>query len=119
MNKKEYDAFCKAHHEFMEREGLSNLSGGHHVCPNCHVEWNDNDKCPSCGEDRESMDERYFSKRYCECCRRPEGGDRYHATGYNREHNEIREYEVCEDCLYFAEHGCLDDTTMMDIDEEE
>ena len=31
----------------------------------------------------------------------------------------IEEYEVCQDCLYYAEYGELDDMTMMDMEEEE
>jgi hypothetical protein len=31
---------------------------------------------------------------------------------------DILEYEICSDCLYFAEYDCLDDMTMMDLEME-
>ena len=35
----------------------------------------------------------------------------------DREHNEILEYDkVCEDCIYYAEYGRLDDKTMSEIE---
>jgi hypothetical protein len=32
---------------------------------------------------------------------------------------EVYEYSVCSDCLYYAEYGCLDDWTMMEIEDSE
>lgn len=56
----------------------------------------------------------YFSWRRCECCGRPEGGDRYDCTGFNRITGEVERYEyICADCVYYADHGQLDDGTMV------
>jgi len=46
-------------------------------------------------------------------------GDRYHCSGYCPESKEVYFYDVCCDCLYYAEYGQLDDVTMMDMEEEE
>lgn len=61
--------------------------------------------------------EGFFSWRPCECCQRSEGGERFQCNGYNPETKEILEYDVCIDCVYYAEYGQLDDTTMMDMKE--
>jgi hypothetical protein len=34
----------------------------------------------------------------------------------NIELGDILEYEICSDCLYFAEYDCLDDMTMMNLE---
>lgn len=92
--KEEYDQFCKDYAEFMEREGLSNLSR-------------------QGGEDTET----FFSWRSCECCRTTLGGDRVLADGYNPTTKQVQsDYAICTDCEYFAEYGTLDDMTMLDIE---
>lgn len=116
MTKQEYKEYEASVAEFFESEGIENLTGGHIRCPNCDVEWGDDDRCPKCGEDKECVDEPFFSWRPCDCCGSSLGGNREHATGYNREKDEIREYTVCEDCIYYAEYGRLDDTTMDEIE---
>ena len=30
----------------------------------------------------------------------------------------MQEYDICEDCVYFAEYGRLDDTTMMEVEKD-
>lgn len=82
-----YEANVKA---FFAREGIENLS-------------------------LESEDEGTFSWRNCECCNRQLGGTRYDAKGYHRATKQVFEYVVCSDCVYYAEYGQLDDTTMMDM----
>ena len=62
--------------------------------------------------------EPYFSWHHCECCGRPEGGNRYDCDGYNEIMKEVEKYAVCEDCLYYAEYGQLDDMTMIEINKE-
>ena len=89
MKKEQYDAFTRAVEQFFEREQINCLSA--------------------------SGEESYFSHRPCECCSRPLAGDRYEASGYNPHTNEVQTYEVCSDCLYFAEYGQLDDSTMLDM----
>lgn len=88
MTKQEYDAYESAVKSFFEKEGINCLSGD---------------------------GEPYFSWRYCDCCSRPLGGMREDSKGYNPTTNEIYEYSVCEDCLYYVEYGQLDDMTMMDM----
>jgi hypothetical protein len=85
----EYKAYQEAVERFFEKEGINCLSA--------------------------TTGESEFSYSPCECCRRPLGGDRYAAKGYHAESNEVFEYSVCTDCLYYAEYGQLDDMTMMDI----
>jgi hypothetical protein len=127
--KKEYEEYCAAVEEFFKTEGITNLSGGHLTCQNCGfddeevdghtVNFTDEEKCIKCGASREMMDEPYFSWRSCECCGGMLGGNREHATGYNPTTKEIQEYEVCSNCIYFAEYGKLDDMTMMEIGEHD
>lgn len=120
MKKDEYASYEAAFAAFMAREGLQNLSSGHFQCPNCHVEFADDGKCPECGSDRESWNEPSFSWRNCDCCGTSLGGDRYYASGWNPTTKEICEYEyVCPDCIYYAEYGRLDDTTMDEIEQSE
>lgn len=116
MTKKEYAEYEQRFREFMEGEGIQNLSTGHITCPSCDVEWDDNDKCPECNSDRETCNEPFFSWSPCDCCQSPLGGNREHATGYNPTTKEIQEYTICEDCAYYAEYGRLDDRTMDEMD---
>jgi hypothetical protein len=117
MTKAEYAAYQEAVAEFMKREGLANLTSGHYQCPDCKVEFEDNGKCPKCGADRECLDEPYFSWHRCDCCGSSLGGNREFATGYNPTTKEVQEYSICEDCVYYAEYGRLDDMTMLSIEE--
>ena len=117
MNKAEYAEYESDVAAFFEREGIDNLSTGHHECPECHVAWDDADNCPQCGADRECMDEPYFSWRSCDCCGSHLGGNREHATGYNLTTKQIQEYSVCEDCAYYSAYGRLDDTTMLEVEQ--
>ena len=57
-----------------------------------------------------------FSWRSCECCGTELGGDRYEARAYHPATNQVLEYEVCADCVYYAEYGQLDDATMLEIE---
>lgn len=65
---------------------------------------------------KEGCDEPYFSSSPCECCQRPLAGDRYDCDAYNTETGEIEKHSLCPDCVYYAEHGRLDDTTMHEIE---
>jgi hypothetical protein len=116
VNKTEYADYEAAVADFMAREGLANLTTGHYQCPDCRVEFDDIGICPTCGADQDCLNEPFFSWHRCDCCNRPEGGDREFATGYNPTTKEVQEYSICTDCAYFAEYGRLDDTTMMGIE---
>lgn len=101
---------------FMEREGIRNLSPGYIACPECHAEWGDDDRCPNGHGCRDGWNEPHFSWTRCDCCDRDLGGDREHCTGYNPTTREIQEYDnICTDCVYYAEYGRLDDSTMLRI----
>ena len=89
MTKQQYDAYTQAVETFFKQEQINCLSS--------------------------SGGESFFSHRPCECCSRPLAGDRYEASGFNPQSNEVQAYEVCSDCLYYSEYGQLDDTTMLDM----
>ena len=93
-SQKDYDEYKARVESFFEREGINNLTIASNF-ENC---------------------EPYFSWENCECCNRHLGGDRYDCSGYNPETDEIYEYSVCVDCLYYNEYGQLDDMTMLDYD---
>ena len=103
--KQDYQMYRLAVGEFFDREGITNLTA--------EIGENGDHKCVIC--DEEVGCDPYFSWRSCECCGRNLGGDRYHATGYNPGREEAYCYEVCVDCVYFAEYDRLDDMTMMDL----
>lgn len=90
-NQADYEQFVAAFNRFMESEGINNLSS-------------------------DSDDEGGFSWRKCDCCNRSLGGARYSATGVNPATKEVNSYSICGDCVYFAEYGRLDDSTMLDYD---
>ena len=71
-SQKDYDEYKARVANFFERENLNCLSVSESF-QNC---------------------EPYFSWENCECCGRNLGGDRYVASGYNPDSNEIFEYEV-------------------------
>jgi hypothetical protein len=94
MTKEEYAAYEARVAKFFSH-GLRNLS----------VKADENDVIES-----------YFSWHSCECCGDTLGGNRYDCDGYNSVTKEIEEYSVCEDCVYYAEYGRLDDTTMWNLE---
>ena len=84
MNKKEYNNYKQSVDDFFERENINNLS----------QITDDDGYC-----------EPYFSSINCDCCNRSLGGDRYDCNGYNEENNQVYEYSVCIDCVYYVETG--------------
>ena len=107
MDKQEYQEYEQTVRDFFEREGVENLSM--ECGPTADHE------CVICGETVGC--DPFFSWVICECCQTREGGNRYHATGYNPKTKEAYCYEVCEDCIYYAEYGQLDEMTMMSIED--
>ncbi len=94
MTRVEYAAYQAAVNEFFEREGIVNLST------------------------IDSEAEGYFTWSRCECCGGI-AGNRYDCNGYNPTTKEVcGPYSVCTDCVYYAEYGQLDDTTMWEIEHE-
>ncbi len=94
MTKQEYKAYQETVAEFFSH-GLNNLS--------------------PVSDDNGNWEE-FFSWSPCDCCGSPLGGNRYSCNGYNGKTGEIEEYTVCTDCVYYAEYGRLDDSTMWDIE---
>lgn len=100
MEKTEYEIYEKRVKAFFEEEGINNLS-----------------QIP----DKETGEypEEHFSWQKCDCCAGLAGG-RLEVNGYNPKTEEVQgPYEVCMSCLYYSEHGQLDDMTMMEIEETE
>lgn len=98
MTKKEYEEYKLKVEEFFSH-GLNNLS----------VKTTEGEAI-----------EPYFSWSPCRCCGTSIGGDRYDCDGYNGTTKEIEEHDcICDDCVYFAEYGELDNKTMMDIEKSE
>lgn len=119
-SQEDYDRYKAAVDRFFEREGIENLTHGRTTCAECNADLHQDgiheEKCQDCGADVEYMNEPSFSWTPCDCCGRNLGGDRYPASGYNRDTGDIFEYQICIDCLYFSEYGTLDDMTMIDYD---
>lgn len=91
MTMAEYAEYQQAVADFFEREGIANLSS--------------------------TSTEPFFSWRPCECCGRPEGGDREEANGFNPTTQDVQDYDcICIDCIYYAEYGQLDDATMQGVE---
>ena len=77
--------------------------------------------CSECGipEDAEEYNvEPFFSWRACHLCGSSLGGDRHPAHYRDRDDDHIAHIDVCTDCYYYTEYGQLDDTTMMDMEED-
>ena len=113
MNKKEYKEYQIAVNNFFEAEGIGNLSSSPETeeCGCGNKAWDDM-------TDDEKDCEPFFSWSSCDCCRSNLGGNRHHATGYNATTKQIYCYSICDDCVYYAEYGRLDDQTMMEVESE-
>jgi len=99
MNLKEYTEYEKDVADFFKREGITNLSSTYDE------------------ETGEGYMEPFFSWSPCECCGSTLGGDREECAGYNPTTKEVHgPFNVCQDCVYYAEYGHLDDMTMMEIE---
>jgi hypothetical protein len=100
MTSKEYDDYVWRFNDFMEKEGLDNLS-------------------PETDEESEEWIESCFSHYPCECCRRCWAGSRVQCNGYNLTTKEVQGgYQICHDCVYFATYGNLDDMTIMEVEKD-
>ena len=121
MTKDQYKKYQDKVEDFFIKEGINNLSAGIQKCPSCYFDFTqdglpDTVEC-GCGDTKQSLEEPYFTYRACDCCGTRLAGDRQMASGYNPIMDEVFEYEVCQDCLYYAEYGTLDDMTMMDMED--
>lgn len=97
MTKTQYDRYVSKFVKFMTNNGIENLST---ITADEHTgEWVESGftRCDVCG-DRD---------------------DCHECNGFNRESGEIRgPWDVCSNCVYFAECGKLDDTTMMEVEKD-
>jgi hypothetical protein len=107
-NKQDYAEYEKSVADFIAREQLSFLSTGteDRLDPNIHSE-------AYTGRD---SGEPWFSWHPCECCQSALGGNREYLYARNAA-NEIVQFEICEDCVYYINYGRLDDSTMMRVAE--
>jgi hypothetical protein len=107
MTHAEYERYEKHIADFIAAEGLSFLSTGteDRLDPAIHSEDY---------QGRESCDP-WFSWHPCECCGSPLGGSREYLYARN-EANEIVQFEICVDCVYYVNYGRLDDMTMMEVE---
>jgi len=96
-NSKWYAEYERRVADFFEKEGLRNLGAQ---------------------DDPDSIyGEPYFSSAGCSCCGSYLGGNRTLCAGWNEAEKQAQDgYEVCDDCVYYAEYGRLDDMTMLDMD---
>jgi hypothetical protein len=91
MTKQEYADYQATFCSFMQREGLANLS----TLP--------------------KQIDPYFSHRPCDCCKGL-AGMRWDCDGFNPARRKVQGvYSICDDCVYYAEYGQLDDMTMLNI----
>ena len=63
-------------------------------------------------------DESFFSHRPCECCKRPEAGQRYNVCFGTVGKQETVIASLCPDCLYYSQYGQLDDVTMGEVESD-
>lgn len=95
MTRDEYQAYQERVKQFMDSEGINNLS-------------------PKLSDEESPS----FSAMPCDCCKTTLAGDRWTASGYNPTTKEVHHFDsVCNDCIYYAEYGQLDDMTMADMEE--
>jgi hypothetical protein len=69
MTTAEYRTYEETVNTFLHSEGIRNLSCGEDCCPS-------------------------FSWSPCECCKRPEGGDRHDMTAYHEETKQVLEFTI-------------------------
>jgi hypothetical protein len=121
MTKSQYLKYQAAVADFMERENLTHLATGEPWCKHCdkRVGWKHKGVCPDCDEDVEYVNYPYVSSNGCDCCGDSCRQNLEFASGCDKDSGEIREYEICEQCVYYSKYGRLDDLTMMEIEEEE
>jgi len=84
----DYEEYEQAFAEFFKSEGIQNLSTSPDVEP-------------------------HFSHVPCDCCKGHFAGNRFEAWAYTLAPQRIQgPHIVCEDCIYYATYGRLDDQTM-------
>lgn len=99
--KAEYAEYESSIAQFIESEGIEHLSTGtvDQLSPDYDplAEWPEG--------------ESWFSRSPCECCKSHLGGDREYLYAINKADNLVQ-FTICEDCVYYVNYGRLPDTTM-------
>jgi hypothetical protein len=99
--KADYQEYQESIAQFIAREGLRFLSTGtvDRLAPDYdpEAEW--------------AEGESWFSWSPCECCGSHLGGDREYLYARNAA-DELIQFTICEDCVYYVNYGRLDDQTM-------
>lgn len=115
--KEKYETYQETVEHYLK--GLEAISTG--PCPGC-------EECGIPEDAEEYSEEPWFSWHPCEICGSTLGGNResWHAwipatniPGDVHEHGKIVHGTCCEDCVYYLNYGCLDDMSMMEIEESE
>lgn len=110
MNRKEYANFELAFANGLD--GLTHPSSG--ACSGCR-------ECrETLGYDKAMEEFNYpaepsFSRSRCNVCNSMEAGDRSPIHAFHPRFNTIIHLEACDDCVYYLDHGRLDDVTMAAI----
>lgn len=100
--KAKYAAYERSVAEFIEREEITALSTG---------TWDINE-----GDQPDDYEgEPWFSWRPCQCCGSDLGGDREYLYGVDK-NNDVLQFEICLDCVYYTNYGRLDDMSLMEIE---
>jgi hypothetical protein len=105
MTAQEYSDYQSRFSAFIEREHLSFMS------TSCN-------ELTELGNDDAPERESWFSWYPCECCGSHLGGSREYL--YARDANDdIVQFIICVDCVYYIEYGRLDDLTMMEVEKDQ
>lgn len=101
----QYLAYQRRVSAFIKYEGLSHLSTG--CIPYGY---------PENGQEDNQDGEPWFSWKPCQMCQCALGGLREYLFARDTA-NEICQFTICEDCVYYVNYGRLDDQTMARVEE--
>lgn len=105
QTKQDYVEYVDSVAQFIAAEGIKHLSTG--TIDQLSPDYDPNAEWPE--------GEAWFSWSPCECCKSHLGGDREYLYAHNTT-DELVQFTICEDCVYFINYGRLDDTTMMRVE---
>lgn len=96
MTKVEYKKYQQRFENFMRDNVLNNIS---------------------LVSDKDGNYKGYFTWNLCPVCGNNLGHTGYNCNGYSDKYGIMEFDNVCEDCIYYAEYGKLDDMTMLEMEE--
>lgn len=91
MTKQEYQNYVSRVENFFQRNSLNNLTS--------------------------TSASPYFTWSACPVCGNRDGHNAEDANGFSTTEDIMEFEDVCQNCLYFASYGQLDDMTMMDLED--